>query len=630
FCTTLADTGWNAGVGDKGDPSGFEPISWDNALDEFAENLLRAEQSHGSEAVWPYFYAGTMGLVMRDGIERLRHVKRYSGQYSTFCTTLADTGWNAGVGGKWGVDTREIVESDLIVVWGANIVHTQVHVMAHIAKARKERGAQMVCIDPYRNATAQSADWHIMLKPGTDGALACAVMHVLFAEDLADREYLARYADRSYEELAAHFATKTPEWASAITGVSVEEIARFARLYGETKNSFIRCGYGFTRSRNGAAQMHAVTCLPAVTGAWAHRGGGALYGHSGIYGLDKSLIEGSEFRDRSIRMLDQSQIGRVLEGDTVALKGGPPVNAMFIQNTNPMMVAPETARVRAGFSRSDLFVGVHEQFMTETAAMADIVLPATSFLEHDDMYYASGHPHLMVAKAVIPPFAEARSNHDVLCALAKRVGAEHPGFHMTPWEIVDATLKASDYPSADTLLEQRWTDRSGSWSDQHFINGFATSDGKFHFSPDWARIGSVGAAMPELPDHFDVIETADGAHPYRLVTAPARNFLNSSFTETLGSQKREGRPEIMLHPDDCTALGLTSGDRVRIGNERASIVLHLKSFDGVQQGVAVVESIWPNAAFEEGLGINALVGADSPPPRGGAAFHDTAIWIKPA
>ena len=617
-------------IGDKGDPAGFAPIGWEDALDMVAEGLLRAEQAHGPEAVWPYFYAGTMGLVMRDGIERLRHAKRYSGQYSTFCVTLADTGWNAGVGRKMGVDAREMAESDLIVVWGANVVHTQVHVMTHIAKARKARGAKMVCIDPYRNATAEAADWHIAVKPGTDGALACAVMHVLFAEGLADRDYIARYSDTSHETLADHFATKTPQWASVITGLPVDEIVRFARLYGSTKRSFIRCGYGFTRSRNGAAQMHAVSCLPAVTGAWAHRGGGALYGHSGIYGLNRTLIEGTDVRDRSVRMLDQSQIGRVLTGDSEALRDGPPVDALLIQNTNPMMVAPETVRVRDGFRRPDLFVAVHEQFMTETAAMADVVLPATSFLEHDDLYYASGHPHVMAAKAVIAPYGECRSNHDVICALAKRLGAEHRGFGMTSWEIVDEVLRVSGYPDADTLLAGRWIDRSGTWDEQHFVAGFPTSDGKFHFAPEWSEIGATGALMPALPDHLDVIERADDVHPFRLVTAPARNFLNSSFTETEASTRREGRPKAMLHPEDCRALGVDSGDRVRLGNRRASVVVHVHPFDGLQRGVVVVEGIWPNAAFEEGLGINALVGADSPPPRGGAAFHDTAIWVRPA
>ena len=244
----------------------FRPLSWDAALDEVAERLLRAAERHGPEAVWPYFYAGTMGLVQRDGIERLRHVMKYSRQHSTICVTLSDTGWVAGCGIKRGVDAREMAESDLIIVWGGNPVHTQVNVMHHVALARKNRGAKLVVVDPYRTPTAEQADVHLMLRPGTDGALACAVMHVLFKEGYADWDYLERYTDAP-RELAQHLETRTPAWAANITGLSAAEIVEFARLYGRTRRSYIRAGYGFSRSRNGAQQMHAASCLPAVTGA---------------------------------------------------------------------------------------------------------------------------------------------------------------------------------------------------------------------------------------------------------------------------------------------------------------------------------------------------------------------------
>src|SRR5208282_5534714 len=311
-----------------------------------------------------------------------------------------------------GVDSREMIESDLIVVWGGNPVHTQVNVMHHIALARKHRGAKLVVVDPYRTPTAQHADIHVMPRPGTDGALAAAMMHILFKEGYADWEYLERYTDAS-ETLLEHLKTRTPEWASAITGLPVEEIVAFARLFGRTKRSFIRAGYGFSRSRNGSQQMHAVSCLPAVTGAWKHPGGGALYGQTGIYPIDKTLTMGLDALDPKVRMLDQSRIGPILLGDPRDIKDGPPVAALFIQNTNPVAVCPESLKVREGFSRKDLFVCVHEQFMTETAAMADIVLPATTFLEHEDFYIASGHTHIQVTKKVVEPLGECRSNHDV-------------------------------------------------------------------------------------------------------------------------------------------------------------------------------------------------------------------------
>ncbi|MCP4327380.1 MAG: molybdopterin oxidoreductase family protein [Alphaproteobacteria bacterium] len=617
-------------VGEKGiGRDAFEAIEWDDALDIVADALAQAGQRHGLEAVWPYFYAGTMGLVQRDGIERFRHALKYSRQYSTICSTLADAGWIAGTGIKRGTDSREIGESDLIVIWGGNPVSTQVNVMTHISKARKERGARLVVVDPYRTGTAAVADLHLPLRPGTDAALACAVMHVAFAEGYADRDYMAEYTDAP-DELERHVATRSPEWAADITGLDPETIREFAHLYGRTKRSFIRIGYGFSRSRNGAANVFAVTCLPAVTGAWQQRGGGALYSNGGLYALDDTLIQGLDVRDKSIRSLDQSRIGPILTGDSTDIGDGPPVTALFIQNTNPLVVCPDTTKVRQGFLRDDLFVCVHEQFMTETAAMADIVLPATTFLEHDDMYVASGHSHLQVTRKVIEPLGECRSNHRVICALAKRLGADHRGFDMTEWEIIDWTLKASGKPGADVAHSQHWIDCAPPFETAHFLDGFAWEDRRFHFKPDWSRVGKAHEAMPALPDHLGNYDAADEAHPFRLVAAPARQFLNSSFTETPTARKREGRPTALIHPADCTELGLVNGDRVRLGNRLGSVVVHAKLFDGLQRGVVVVESIWPNADFEEGAGINTLVSADAGPPRGGAVFHDTAIWMRPA
>jgi anaerobic selenocysteine-containing dehydrogenase len=610
-----------------GGKDAFEAISWEAALDAVAEAVLKAEQRHGAETVWPYFYAGTMGHVQRDGIERLRHVKRYSRQWSTICTALPEAGWLAGVGLKAGVDAREIEHTDLVVVWGGNPVSTQVNVMTHIAKARKARGAKLVVVDPYRTGTAEQADLHLMVKPGTDGALAAAVIHLLLRQGAADRDYLAKLTDWN-DEIEAHFADKTPAWAEAVTGVPAAEIEAFARLYGATRRSYIRVGYGFARARNGAANLHAVSCLPAVTGAWQVEGGGALWGNGAIYHLDKTLIEGLDRLDSSVRVFDQSRFGPVMTGDPQDLGGGPPVTALLVQNTNPAAVCPETRLCLEGLGRSDLFTCVHEQFMTETAVLADIVLPATTFLEHDDYYTASGHTFLQAAKAVIEPLPECRSNHEVICGLAKRLGAEHPGFEMTAWELVEATFAASGHPPAEAVWQEHWLDCAEPFEKAHFLDGFPQPGGRFRFQADWARAGRDHGGMPALPGHWTKWDQADEARPFRLVAAPARSYLNTSFTETPGSQKREGRPEIMIHPETCARLGIAAGDRVRVGNDLGSVVIHARPFDGVQPGVVVVESIWPNGAFEEGLGINTLVSAEAGPPRGGAVFHDTAVWIE--
>jgi anaerobic selenocysteine-containing dehydrogenase len=617
-------------VGDKDTGIGaFRPIGWDQALDEVAEAFIRAEAQFGSEAVWPYFYAGTMGYVQRDGIERLRHAKRYSRYKQTICTTLADSGWIAATGSRRGVDPREMVESDLIVVWGGNPVATQVNVMTHVSRARKARGAKLVVVDPYRTGTAEAADLHIMPRPGTDAAIVCAMMNVLFAEGLADLDYMAKFTDAP-AELRQHVSARTPEWAEAISGVPADTIREFARLYGSTKRSYIRIGYGFSRSRNGPVQMHAVSCLPAVTGAWQVKGGGALYANTAVYHLNRGVIEGHELIDPSIRILDQSRIGPVLTGDRRDLGDGPPVTAMLIQNTNPAVVCPESAKVREGFMRDDLFVCVHEQFMTDTAKMADIVLPATTFLEHDDIYTSSGHTHLQLARKIVEPHGEARPNHHVVCELARRLGVDHPSFRMTEWELIEETLKVSNLPPTRDFFEGRWVDCALPFETAHYLDGFGHPDGKFRFKPKWDEMGPEWQDMPMLPDQCDLIELATDEHPFRLVTAPARQFLNTSFTETPGSRAREKRPAAMIHPQDCARLGVVDGARVRVGNRRGEIVIHVREFDGLQPGVIVIESVWPNDAFEGGIGVNVLTSADAGPPRGGAVFHDTAVWIRAA
>jgi len=624
-------------VGEKGSTD-FQRITWDEALDETAEALLKAEQTHGSEAVWPYYYAGTMGLVMRDGIHRLRHAKRYSGMYDTICTALSQPGFMAGAGALRGPDPREMAVSDLVVIWGTNPVHTQVNVMTHAVKARKDRGAKIAVVDVYETSTMKQADIGIVVRPGTDGALACGIMHVLFRDGHADWDYLEKYSDCP-KEFEQHLSDKTPQWASDICGVPVDQIEAFARHIGETKRTYIRLGYGFARSRNGSVNMHAATSIATVTGAWLHEGGGAFHNNGSIYHIDKSLIEGQDVRDPNVRYLDQSRIGPILTGDPFDLGDGPPVTALFIQSTNPVSVCPEQDKVKQGFARDDLFVCVHEQFMTETARMADIVMPATMFMEHDDVYQSGGHQHIILGPKIIEAPGECKSNHDVVCELAARVGAEHEGFSKTPRELIDWTLQASGWGTVDELEEKQWIDCQPDFNRAHFIDGFRFPDGKFRFKPDWAgtrirpfmdrTFGPIDQ-IPAMPDHWDVIENADDDHPFRLATSPARSFLNSTFNETKTSLEREGRPELFINPKDMTELGLDEGRKIRIGNKRGEVILHARSFDGIQRGVVIAESIWPNDAFEDGRGINTLTSADQPAPNAGGVFHDNHIWIRPA
>jgi anaerobic selenocysteine-containing dehydrogenase len=620
----------------------WQQISWDDALDEIADAFVKAEAKDGSEAIWPYFYAGTMGLVQRDSIDRLRHAKRYSGFFSSICTTPASTGFVMGTGSLRGPDPREMARTDCVVIWGTNAVATQVNVMTHAIKARKERGARIVVIDIYDNPTMKQADMALIVKPGTDAALACAVMHIAFRDGYADRAYMATYADDP-AGLEAHLQTKTPQWAADITGLSVEEIEAFAALVGTTKKTFFRLGYGFTRQRNGAVAMHAAASIATVLGSWQYEGGGAFHSNGDIFRMDNSELTGRAMKDADIRMIDQSQIGRALTGDAEALRYRGPVTAMLIQNTNPMNIAPEQRLVRQGFLRDDLFVAVHEQFMTDTAKVADIVLPATMFLEHDDLYRAGGQQHILLGPKLVEPPDTVRTNLFVIEELAKRLGVDHfAGFGKDERSHIDRILSDSGWGSYEALKADKWIDAQPDFDTAHYINGFGYPDGKFRFSPDWLNgpspdrtpdsVGPLGphAELPRFPDHVEVIETADAEHPFRLATSPSRSFLNSSFAETKSSIQKEGRPEVMIDPTDAARLEIVDGDVVRLGNARGEIRLHAKLVPGAKPGVLIAEGLWPNDSHLDGEGINVLTGADPVAPFGGAAVHDNKVWLQKA
>ncbi len=620
----------------------WKEASWNASLDLVAERFLKAEAEYGSQSIWPYIYAGTMGLVQRDSMHRLRHAKKYSNQFDSFCTNMAWTGFFAGTGKLGGVDPREMAKSDCVVIWGTNAAATQVNVMTHAVRARKDRGAKIVAIDIYENATVRQADLGLVLKPGTDGALACAVMHVLFRDGLADWDYLNRYTDDP-KGLEAHLRDRTPEWAAALTGLSIAEIEEFARLVGTTKKTFFRLGYGFTRQRNGAVNMHAALSIAAVTGAWKHEGGGAFHSNSGIFRMDKREIEGQAFKDTSVRHIDQSKIGLALTGDKETLYGGPPVMAMLIQNTNPANVAPQQRLIKQGMAREDLFMVVHEQFMTDTAKMADVVLPATMFMEHDDIYRGGGQQHIVLGPKLIDGPGETRPNLYVINELAKRLGVgDLPGFDLDAKTLIDNMMASSNLPGYDVLKEMRWLDVQPDYETAHYEKGFNWPDGKFRFKPDWTgspspnrppqSMGTQGPfeSLPQFPDYWGAIEVADAKHPFRLGTSPAHNFLNSTFAETPTSVLKEGRPELLIHPDDAATLGIEEGARVEVGNERGEVVVHARLHTGLKRGVVISEGLFRNSAFERGEGINVLTGSDASAPYGGSAFHDSKVWVRPA
>jgi anaerobic selenocysteine-containing dehydrogenase len=323
--------------------------------------------------------------------------------------------------------------------------------------------------------------------------------------------------------------------------------------------------------------MHAALSIPAMTGAWRHRGGGALHSNGGTWGLDKSLVRNTKALRPGVRELDMSEIGPVLTGDARALRNGPPVKALFIQNTNPVNVAPDQELVRRGFMRDDLFVVVHEQFMTDTAKLADIVVPATMFLEHNDYYTRSAHTRVLFGPKLVDAPGEARPTFWVINELLRRLGEiDDPALTMSDREVVAETMRRSGYGELEEIAKTGFVERALPESKQHFADGFGWPDGKFRFKPDWqGAAGKKGytwvcepSEMPDWPDYWDVNEPVDEAHPFRLATSPARSFLNSSFSETPGSQKRVGAPSLLIHPDDAAALGIGEGDTLRVGNRR--------------------------------------------------------------
>ena len=620
-------------IGRKGEGR-WQQIGWAEAFDEIVARWEAIEAEFGPEAIWPYFYAGTMGHVHRDGINRLRYARGYSDQYDTICTGAAWPGFLAGTGLLAGPNPELMAEADCVVIWGTNAVNTQVNVMTHAMRARKERGARIVAVDIYMNGTMEQADLPILLRPGSDGAFALGVMHVLLRDGLADRAYLLRMTDFD-AEIEAHIMSKTPEWAAAISGVPVATIEEFAHTVA-APNTYFRLGYGFARQRNGGTNMHAVLCIPAVTGAWQHRAGGAFHSNSGGWHLDKSLIEGTRM-GKAGRDLDMSEIGKILTGDQKALKSDTPVKALFIQNTNPVNVAPEQELVRAGFARDDLFTVVHEQFMTETALMADIVLPATMFLEHNDYYRRGGHTRLLVGSKLVEAPGECRSNFEVVNELLRRLGTQDESLELTDRQMVAETLKRSKYGDLDEIEVTGFVELDTPPEKARFASGFSFPDGRFRFRPAWGEIAERKGylwtidpgALPPLVDYWDVNEKATPDQPFKFATSPSRGFLNSTFSETLGSQKRQPTPTVLIRPDDAAANGITNGMKVTLGNQRGIVELTAEIFAGLPPGVLIAEGLHRNIAHANGKGINTLISSDQVAPFGGVAFHDATVWIRP-
>ena len=614
-------------VGRKGEGR-FERVSWDEALDEIAGRFAEiAASEDGPEAILPYSYAGTMGLVQGESMDR-RFFHRLGASLlaRTICATAGSEGWAATVGASIGTDPEQFHKARFIVLWGTNTLTSNVHLWPRILDARKA-GAEIVAIDPYRNRTAAAADRWLAIRPGTDAALALAIAHVAFRDGLADRDYLERYTIGAdlFERRAAEW---TPARAAAVTGLAVDEIEWLARRYAVVRPAAIRLNYGLQRHAGGGSAVRAIAALPAVTGAWRDAGGGALLSASGVFDVDKSALARPDLIRGNPRTINMVRLGEAL------LEARPPVRAVYVYNSNPAAVAPDQAKVLEGLGREDLFTVVHEQFQTDTADYADLLLPATTQLEHFDVVKPYGHFSLMCNTPAVAPQGEALPNSEVFRLLAARMGFDEPCFRETDREIAAAAIRSS-HPrmagiSLEALEERGWArvEVPDDWA-PFAEGGFPTPSGKCELYSE--RLAAAG--FDPLPCYVPPRESAEvspdlaARYPLALISPPAHSFLNSTFANGRRGLAAEREPSLLIHPADAAARGVEEGAYVVAFNDRGRVRLRAVVSRDVREGVVVAPSVWWNKLSPEGTNVNQTTSQAVTDLGGGATFYDNLVEV---
>lgn len=620
-------------VGRKGEGR-FARISWDEALDTIAERF-RAIAADDPRAILPYSYAGTMGLVQGESLDRrFFHRLGASRLDRTICASAGALGWRATVGASIGTDPEAVVDARLILIWGGNPVVSNLHGWRYLQEA-KRRGAKLVCIDPRRSETAARCDVHLAPWPGTDGALALAMMQVLIAEDLLDHDYIAHHTE-GFDALAERVRDFTPEWAAPLTGLEAGVIRGLAREYGSAAPTLIRLNYGLNRCAGGGMAVRNIACLPALTGAWRHAAGGALLSTSGNYPIDGEALARPDLdpqhEGRPPRTVNMSFIGEAL-----LEAGEPPIRALYVYNANPVAVAPDSNRVKAGFAREDLFCVVHELFQTDTADYADILLPATSQLEHRDIHASYGHLNVVANAPAIAPLGEARPNTEVFRLLAARMGFAEPALFESDEDIAAAAFRLADSRALGLTPQQLeahgWARLNLARPFVPFANGgFRTPSGRCEFRsallerrgldplPAWHPPAESPVSNPALAARF----------PLALITPPARNFLNSSFANLARFRDELGGPTLQIHPEDAARRGLAGGDPVRIHNDRGEFHARAIVTTDVRPGVVVSPSIWWQKFSGDGNNANAVTASTATDMGGGPIFYDCLVEVAKA
>ncbi|HKC65006.1 MAG TPA: molybdopterin oxidoreductase family protein [Pyrinomonadaceae bacterium] len=609
----------------------FREISWDEALDEIASRFKSlAQSSEGAETIMPYSYCGTMGLVQSQSMDRRFFYRLGASQLDrTICASAGAAGYKATIGLSIGTDPERFRDAKLILIWGSNTLSSNVHLWPEILKA-KSNGAHIICIDPRRTRTADQSDEHIAPLPGTDAALALGLMHVIFAEGLEDKDYLERYTTGA-AELRSRAREYSPERVAAICGLEAETIERLARLYATVKPAVIRINYGLQRHAGGGMAVRTISCLPAITGAWRDPAGGILLSTSGTFPLNYPALERSDLMpERTPRMLNMSQLG-----DALTRVCDPPVRALYVYNSNPAAVAPDQAKVIEGLKREDLFTVVHEQFMTDTTDYADIVLPATTQLEHFDLHKAYGHLYLVINERAIEPLHDAKCNSEVFRLLAARLGFEEECFKDSDEEIAQQAI-ASSHPALrgitlEALRERGWMRLNLPETFAPFAEGnFPTLSGKCELFSETLE----AQGLPAVPEFIPPSESRESApnvaqhYPLALISPAAHAFLNSSFANLPKQLRQELRPFVEINPVDAKKRGIEDGDQVRAFNERGSCTLHAVVTTRAREGVVVSPSVWWNKLSPGRVNINQLTSQKLTDMGGGATFYDALVEIE--
>lgn len=623
-------------VGKKGEGQ-FERISWDQALDEIATRL-KLISARDPEAILPYSYCGTMGLVQGEAMS-MRFFNKIGASLldRTICATAGFTGYKYTVGASIGTDMEQFQDAKLIIIWGGNPIASNLHFWMRAQEA-KRRGAKLIAIDPYRSLTAEKCHQHIALLPGTDAAFALGLMHVLIAENLLDHDYIARHT-LGFEELKERAAEWTPERTAETCGVTAAEVVDLARLYGNTalrgEPVAIRCNYGVQRARGGGMAVRNMSCLPALVGAWRHAAGGIQLSTSGSFPVNKAKLQRPDLlAGRTPRTINMTTIGDDLLKPASA-QFGPQVEAVIVYNANPLAIAPDSAKVQQGFEREDLFTVVLEQFQTDSADYADILLPATTQLEHVDAHLAYGHLYMMANNAAIAPMGEAKPNSEIFRLLAARMGLTDPCFLESDDELAaqafDKTHTRAIHFDWESLKQKGW--QKLNMPDAPFAEGgFPTPSGKCEFYSATMANDGLDPLPAYIPPYESVASNPALAkkYPLAMISPPARNFLNSTFVNVQSLRATEGEPHLDIHPNDAAARGIVHGDMARIFNDRGSFVAKARVTEKARPGLVVGLSIWWKKLSKDGKNANEVTSQRLTDMGRAPTFYDTLVQVEKA